>query len=90
MSTTTTEKNNHFQDHLMEHHHEENFFTKYIFTMDHKMIGKQVNWINESFGGFGKTTLELLEESEKFQSQTGIQLDRNYNAKLWFWLKNQR
>ena len=41
MSTTTTEKNNHFQDHLMEHHHEENFFTKYIFTMDHKMIGKQ-------------------------------------------------
>ncbi|PSR07880.1 MAG: cytochrome c oxidase subunit I [Bacteroidetes bacterium] len=25
----------------MEHHHEENFFTKYIFTMDHKMIGKQ-------------------------------------------------
>ena len=41
MSTKTTEKNNHFQDHLMEHHHEENFFTKYIFTMDHKMIGKQ-------------------------------------------------
>ncbi|MEC8458777.1 MAG: cbb3-type cytochrome c oxidase subunit I [Bacteroidota bacterium] len=41
MSNTTTEKNNHFQDHLMEHHHEENFFTKYIFTMDHKMIGKQ-------------------------------------------------
>ena len=25
----------------MEHHHKENFFTKYIFTMDHKMIGKQ-------------------------------------------------
>ena len=25
----------------MEHHHEENFFTKYLFTMDHKMIGKQ-------------------------------------------------
>ena len=41
MSTTTTTKNNHFQDHLMEHHHEENFFTKYLFTMDHKMIGKQ-------------------------------------------------
>jgi cytochrome c oxidase subunit 1 len=40
-TTTTTEKNSHFQDHLMEHHHEENFFTKYLFTMDHKMIGKQ-------------------------------------------------
>jgi len=40
-TTTTTEKNNHIQDYLMEHHHEENFFTKYIFTTDHKMIGKQ-------------------------------------------------
>ncbi|NCF53840.1 MAG: cytochrome c oxidase subunit I [Bacteroidetes bacterium] len=40
MSTTST-KNEHFQDYLMEHHHKENFFTKYIFTMDHKMIGKQ-------------------------------------------------
>ena len=40
MSTKSTEKP-HFQDHLMEHHHKENFFTKYIFTMDHKMIGKQ-------------------------------------------------
>lgn len=40
MSTKTTE-NPHFQDHLMEHHHKENFFTKYIFTTDHKMIGKQ-------------------------------------------------
>ncbi len=50
--------------------------------------GLAVNWVNESFGGFGKTTLELLAESEKFHSQTGIQLDSNYNAKLWFWLKN--
>jgi 1-aminocyclopropane-1-carboxylate deaminase len=50
--------------------------------------GIAVNWVNESFGGFGKTTPELLEESEKFLAQTGIQLDRNYNAKLWFWLKN--
>jgi len=40
MSTKSTE-NPHFQDHLMEHHHKENFFTKYIFTTDHKMIGKQ-------------------------------------------------
>src|SRR5210317_267808 len=40
MSTNSTE-NHHFQDHLMEHHHKENFFTKYLFTMDHKMIGKQ-------------------------------------------------
>ena len=40
MSTKSTE-NPHFQDHLMEHHHKENLFTKYIFTMDHKMIGKQ-------------------------------------------------
>jgi cytochrome c oxidase subunit 1 len=41
MSTTTTTKNNHFQDHLMEHHHKETFVSKYIFSTDHKMIGKQ-------------------------------------------------
>ena len=40
-STASNTENTHFQDHLMEHHHEENFITKYIFTMDHKMIGKQ-------------------------------------------------
>jgi cytochrome c oxidase subunit 1 len=41
MSTTSTTKNNHFQDHLMEHHHKETFVSKYIFSTDHKMIGKQ-------------------------------------------------
>lgn len=42
MSNSVSNTDNaHFQDHLMEHHHEENFITKYIFTMDHKMIGKQ-------------------------------------------------
>ena len=25
----------------MGHHHKENFFSKYIFSMDHKMIAKQ-------------------------------------------------
>ena len=25
----------------MGHHHKENFFSKYIFSMDHKMISKQ-------------------------------------------------
>ena len=41
MSTTSTTKNNHFQDHLMEEHHKETFVSKYIFSLDHKMIGKQ-------------------------------------------------
>ncbi len=50
--------------------------------------GIKINWLDEAFGGFGKTTPELLQEIEEFQSQTEIQLDRNYNAKLWFWLKN--
>ncbi|MGD1844310.1 MAG: cbb3-type cytochrome c oxidase subunit I [Salibacteraceae bacterium] len=27
--------------HAADHHHEENFFTKYLFSQDHKMIGKQ-------------------------------------------------
>ena len=36
--------------------------------------GIAVNWINESFGGFGKTTLELLEESENFSLKLGFSL----------------
>ncbi|MEY2963198.1 MAG: hypothetical protein RL754_459 [Bacteroidota bacterium] len=40
-ATKTTYETPHYQDHLMEHHHEENFITKYIFSTDHKMIGKQ-------------------------------------------------
>ena len=27
--------------HDTHHHHKESFFTKYIFSQDHKMIGKQ-------------------------------------------------
>ena len=41
MANSTNFETPHFQDHLMEHHHKETFFTKYLFTMDHKMIGKQ-------------------------------------------------
>ena len=34
--------NDHANDHAHDHeHHVENFWTKYIFSMDHKMIGKQ-------------------------------------------------
>lgn len=34
--------NDHAHDHDHDHeHHEENFWTKYIFSQDHKMIGKQ-------------------------------------------------
>lgn len=46
MSTTDTrltsllhEDDHHDVEH--DHHHEQNFITKYIFTTDHKMIGKQ-------------------------------------------------
>ena len=36
MSTVAHENNHHD-----EHHHEESFVSKYIFSQDHKMIGKQ-------------------------------------------------
>ena len=31
----------HDNTHHDDHHHEESFVSKYIFTQDHKMIGKQ-------------------------------------------------
>lgn len=31
----------HHHDHEHDHHHEESFLTKYIFSQDHKMIGRQ-------------------------------------------------
>jgi 1-aminocyclopropane-1-carboxylate deaminase len=48
-----------------------------------------VNWVDEAFGGFGKSTPELRACTLEFHSQTGIQLDANYNAKLWYWLQKQ-
>ncbi|MFN7014148.1 MAG: cbb3-type cytochrome c oxidase subunit I, partial [Bacteroidia bacterium] len=31
----------HHHDHDHDHHHEESFLTKYLFSQDHKMIGRQ-------------------------------------------------
>ena len=44
MSTATThaeEVHVHAHDHDHEHHHKDTFITKYIFSIDHKMIAKQ-------------------------------------------------
>jgi cytochrome c oxidase subunit 1 len=35
------EHDNHGHDHHEEHHHKDTFITKYIFSIDHKMIAKQ-------------------------------------------------
>ncbi|MFT5217300.1 MAG: cytochrome c oxidase subunit 1 [Glaciecola sp.] len=37
----SAEGHDHGHDHEHEHHHKETFITKYIFSMDHKMIAKQ-------------------------------------------------
>ncbi len=37
----SAESHNHSQDHEHEHHHKDTFITKYIFSIDHKMIAKQ-------------------------------------------------
>jgi len=45
MANTTTihkeEVHVHHEEHEVHHHHEETFFSKYIFSLDHKMIAKQ-------------------------------------------------
>jgi cytochrome c oxidase subunit 1 len=40
MSAMNHEHDNHEHDHH-EHHHKDTFITKYIFSIDHKMIAKQ-------------------------------------------------
>ncbi|KDN56826.1 cytochrome c oxidase subunit I [Flavobacterium seoulense] len=37
----SAEGHDHAHDHEHEHHHKETFITKYIFSLDHKMIAKQ-------------------------------------------------
>jgi cytochrome c oxidase subunit 1 len=37
----SAEGHDHAIDHEHEHHHKDTFITKYIFSIDHKMIAKQ-------------------------------------------------
>jgi hypothetical protein len=37
----SAEGHDHGHDHEHEHHHKDTFITKYIFSIDHKMIAKQ-------------------------------------------------
>lgn len=41
MSAAHTQEHNHDHAHDHEHHHKDTFITKYIFSIDHKMIAKQ-------------------------------------------------
>jgi cytochrome c oxidase subunit 1 len=41
MSAMSHEHDHHEHDHHEEHHHKDTFITKYIFSIDHKMIAKQ-------------------------------------------------
>lgn len=41
MSHDSHDTQHHGADHEEHHHHEETFISKYVFSMDHKMIGKQ-------------------------------------------------
>jgi cytochrome c oxidase subunit 1 len=49
----------HAQEHHGEHHHEETFVSKYIFSQDHKMIGKQF-LITAVFMGIVAMILSIL------------------------------
>jgi 1-aminocyclopropane-1-carboxylate deaminase len=51
----------------------------------------KLHWEDEvHYGGFGKWNEQLMREQEKFQSEAGIQIDLNYNAKVWAYLKRNR
>ena len=53
-----TQENNHEEDH--GHHHKETFITKYIFSQDHKMIGKQYLLTAIFMGAIGITLSALF------------------------------
>lgn len=47
-------------------------------------------WHDEPFGGFGKSTPELEQTAQEFESIHSIPLDPNYNSKVWHWLSGAR
>ena len=61
----------HSEQHHDAHHHEESFFSKYVFSMDHKMIARQflVTAIFMAFAAMVMSTLFRLQiawPDEKF------------------------
>ena len=58
MSAMNHEHDNHSNDHH-EHHHKDTFITKYIFSIDHKMIAKQY-LITGTFMGIIGVMMSLL------------------------------
>ena len=55
----SAEGHDHAMDHEHEHHHKETFITKYIFSIDHKMISKQYLITGIIMGVIG-VTMSLL------------------------------
>jgi len=59
MSAITHDTHGHHDAHAHHDHHEETFISKYIFSQDHKMIGKQF-LITAVFMGLVAMLLSLL------------------------------
>ena len=61
MSAMSNEHDHHEHDHHEEHHHKDTFITKYIFSIDHKMIAKQYLLTGIVMGIIGVAMSLLLE-----------------------------
>lgn len=59
MASVSHDENDHTDIHHGDHHHEEGFVSKYIFSQDHKMIGKQF-LMTAVFMGFVAMLLSIL------------------------------
>lgn len=59
MASLAHDENEHADIHHGDHHHEEGFVSKYIFSQDHKMIGKQF-LMTAVFMGFVAMLLSIL------------------------------
>ena len=66
----------------MSEHHKENFITKYIFSMDHKMIAKQFLITGMFMGVVGMTMSILFIIQVQMLIQLSSQLEMLHGARV--------
>jgi len=72
----------HHDDHHDDHHHEDNFWTKYVFSQDHKMIAKQF-LITAVFMGVVAMLLSIFFRLQLAWPGQGFAISEFFLGKKW-------